>query len=237
MKKTILSLTIAVTSLLAIASAPAAITNALLSFDDTAYNNTGGPSGIVSNVGTFTFSVDVSLSFAADANNPNMLKGLSYWLETETGAATHITLTSETYFLITAQTDPGPNKVFNASAGADSGFLASHDSVANPNTSTIDTGDLGGTFPPQVAGTYKVATLNFSVSGLAPGTYHLETTHLAGLTSEATNNSTNPMTADTLLPQAIYTITVVPEPATLSLLGLGSLGTVGLTMLRARRRK
>src|ERR1700730_18375041 len=140
MKKIIL--TLVVTSLLAIASAPAAITNALLSFDDTAYNATGGPSGIVSNVGTFTFSVDVSLSFAADANNPNMLQGLSYWLETETGAATHITLTSEVYFTITAQTDPGPNKVFNQTAGADSGFLASHDSQINPNSGTMDTGDL-----------------------------------------------------------------------------------------------
>jgi hypothetical protein len=235
MKKIIL--TLVVTSLLAIASAPAAITSALLSFDDTAYNATGGPSGIVSNVGTFTFSVDVSLSFAADANNPNMLQGLSYWLETETGAATHITLTSEVYFTITQSTDPSANKVFNQVAGADTNFLASHDSVANPKTGTIDTGDLGGTFPAQPAGTYKVATLNFSVSGLAPGTYHLETTHLAGLTSEATNNSPDPAVRDTLLPQAIYTITVVPEPATLSLLGLGSLGSVGLTMLRARRRK
>jgi len=72
---------------------------------------------------------------------------------------------------------------------------------------------------------------------LAPGTYHLETTHLAGLTSEATNNATDPAQRDSLIPQAIYTITVVPEPATLSLLGLGSLGSVGLTMLRARRRK
>jgi hypothetical protein len=109
--------------------------------------------------------------------------------------------------------------------------------VTNPQTGTIDTGDLGGTFAARGPGTFQVATLNFAVSGLAPGTYHLETTHLSGLTSEATNNDPNPASRDTLLPQAIYTITVVPEPATLSLLGLGSLGTVGLTMLRARRRK
>lgn len=237
MKKTVLAL--AVTSLLAITSARAAINSVMLSFDDTAYNSTGGPSGIVSNVGTFTFSVDVSLSFTTDGSNPNMLQGLSYWLETETGAASHITLTSETYFLITSQTDPGHNKVFNQSGtanGADSGFLASHDSMNNPNTGTMDTGDLGGTFPAQTAGTYKVATLNFSVSGLAPGTYHIETTHLAGLTSEATNNNTNSSMRDSLIPQAIYTITVVPEPGTLSLLGLGALGSLGLTALRARRK-
>src|ERR1700730_16160181 len=234
MKKTIL--TLAVTSLLAITSARAAITSALLSFNDNNVDGNGNNTTWTSNVGTFTFSVDVSLSFTTDGASPNQLKGLSYWLETETGAASHITLTSETYFTITSQTDPGPNKVFNQSGtanGADSGFLASHDSVANPNTGTVDTGDLGGTFPPQSAGTFQVATLNFSVSGLAPGTYHLETTHLSGLTSEGTDTSFG----DTSIPQAIFTITVVQEPATLSLLGLGGLGSFGLTVLRARRRK
>jgi hypothetical protein len=233
MKKTIL--TLVVTSLLALTSARATINSVLLSFND----NSGTPNAMSSNIGTFNFSVNVSLTFTTDGSNPNMLQGLSYWLETETGAASHITLTSETYFLITSQTDPGPNKVFNQSGtanGADSGFMASHDSQNNPNTGTMDTGDLGGTFPAQPAGTYKVATLNFSVSGLAPGTYHIETTHLGGLTSEATNNSTDSTMRDSLIPQAIYTITVVPEPATLSLLGLGALGSVGLTALRARRK-
>jgi hypothetical protein len=230
MKKIILSLV--ATSLLAVASAPAAITSALLSFND----NNGTPNALTSNVGTFNFSVDVFLTFTTDGSVPNMLQGLSYWLETETGAATHITLTSETYFTITNQTDPGPNKVFNQTSGADSGFLASHDSVVNPQTGTIDTGDLGGTFAARGPGTFQVATLNFAVSGLGLGTWHLETTHLGGLISEATNNSTDPTQRDTLLPQAIYTITIVPEPATLSLLGLGGLGSLGLTALRARRR-
>ena len=235
MKKTIL--TLVVTSLLAMTSARAAITSALLSFNDNNVDGNGIATTWTSNVGTFNFSVDVFMSFTTDGANPNALQGLSYWLETETGAASHITLTSLTYFTITQQTDPGPNKVFTASSGADAGFLASHDSVVNPNTGTIDTGDLGGTFPAHAAGTFQVATLNFSVSGLAPGTYHLETTHLAGLTSEATNNATDPSQRDSLIPQAIYTITVVPEPGTLSLLGLGGLGSFGLTALRARRRK
>jgi hypothetical protein len=234
MKKTIL--TLVATSLLAISSAPAAITSLLLSFNDNNVDNNSNATTWTSNVGTFNFSVDVFLSFSTDNNIPNMLQGLSYWLETETGAASHITLTSEVYFTITTQTDPGPNKVFNASSGADSGFLASHDSVVNPNGSGIETGDLGGTFAARGPGTFQVATLNFSVSGLTPGTWHLETTHLAGLTSEATNNNADPSLRDSLIPQAIYTITVVPEPATLSLLGLGALGSFGLTALRARRK-
>jgi hypothetical protein len=35
--------------------------------------------------------------------------------------------------------------------------------------------------------------------------------------------------------QAVYTFTVVPEPSTWSLLGLGGMGSFGLTWLRARR--
>src|SRR5438309_1243560 len=145
MKKIIL--TLAITTLLALTSTQGAITSVLISFNDNNVDGNGNATTWTSNVGTFNFSVDVFLSFSTDNNNPNMLQGLSYWLETETGAASHITLTSEVYYTITAQTDPGPNKVFNASSGADPGFLASHDSVANPNTGTIDTGDLGGTFP------------------------------------------------------------------------------------------
>src|ERR1700730_1132606 len=140
MKKTIL--TLAVTSLLDITSARATITSALLSFNDNNVDGNGNNTTWTSNVGTFNFSVDVFLSFTTDSAIPNQLQGLSYWLETETGAASHITLTSEVYFTITAQTDPGPNKVFNQTAGADSGFLASHDSQINPNSGTMDTGDL-----------------------------------------------------------------------------------------------
>src|ERR1700675_794972 len=112
MKKTIL--TLAVTSLLAMTSARAAITSALLSFNDNNVDGNGIATTWTSNTGTFNFSVDVSLSFATDGSNPNALQGLSYWLETETGAATHITLTSEVYFTITGPTDTSANKVFNA---------------------------------------------------------------------------------------------------------------------------
>ena len=126
MKKIIL--TLAITTLLALTSTRGAITSALLSFNDNNVDGNGIATTWTSNVGTFNFSVSVFLTFASDGSNPNMLQGLSYWLETETGAASHITLTSLVYFTITQPTDPSMNKVFNASSGADPGFLASHDS-------------------------------------------------------------------------------------------------------------
>jgi hypothetical protein len=224
MKKLLLTTILGLT---AAASGFAAINSVSLSFND----NNG-----TANAGTYNsndvFNVDVFLAFTADANTPNTIKGLSYWLETETGAASHLTLTGETYFTITSQTDPGAPKAFTATSGADSGFMASHDTVANPNTGTIDSGDLGGTFPAQAAGSFKVANLQFSISGLAPGVYHLDTTHLSPLVSEATGSDNG----DNAIGQAVYTFTVVPEPSTWSLLGLGGIGSFGLTWLRARRR-
>src|SRR5437868_10785516 len=107
MKKTIL--TLVATSLLAISSAPAAITSVLLSFNDNNVDNNGIANAWTSNIGTFNFSVDVFLSFSTDNNVPNMLQGLSFWLETETGAASHLTITSETYIMITSPTDTSPN--------------------------------------------------------------------------------------------------------------------------------
>src|SRR5260370_16313196 len=137
MKKIIL--TLIVTSLLAITSSRATITSALLSFNDNNVDGNNNATTWTSNVGTFNFSVDVSLSFSTDNNVPNMLQGLSFWLETETGAASHITLTSEVYFTITSQTDPGGNKAFNPSAVPDSAFLAAHLTLTTPPTRTFAT--------------------------------------------------------------------------------------------------
>jgi hypothetical protein len=171
------------------------------------------------NSGTGTFNVDVSLTFAGGTST-----GYSLWLETETGGASHFSLIGETFSTFTTPTDSEAKPWnFTDSAGAHSGFLS--------DQSATQAGDLGATGTAQAAGTYQVVDLQFALSGLAPGTYHLETTTLSPKPSEATVNA-----SDAFAAQSIYTITVVPEPATWSLLILGLLGAFGMNLLRVRRK-
>src|SRR3954469_14815971 len=105
---------------------------ASLSFND----NSG-----TANAGTYnstdTFNVDVFLTFT---NPPASVKGLSYWLETESAAAPKVSITNETYFTFTNGTQPDFPKAFTDSSGADSGFLSAQGTGANSGLS----GDLGG---------------------------------------------------------------------------------------------
>src|ERR1043166_1731479 len=191
---------------------------ASLSFDDNVGVATSGTYNQ-----TATITLDVIYTFSGGTST-----GLSYWLETESGVASALTLTGETYgaSFPTAQDGEVKPWAFTSSSGADSGFLHA--------VSATQSGDAGATNnTAQAAGTYDpVATLTFSLVNAAPGTYHIETTHLTPLISEGTVNlNDTPFSS-----QAIYTFTVVPEPGTLSLLGRGGLGSLGLSILRARRK-
>jgi hypothetical protein len=176
---------------------------------------------------TFTLTLNATTSF----NNAN---AFSAWLETNSGLAPFLKITNESYVTFPSPQDNGYPKTFSSSSGADPGFLTDTDTVINPQSGTIDGGDLGATGAPVNAGTFTLSTITFSLSGAPAGTYSLETTTGFG-TNEKTSTIGDTSSTRHNVAAAVYTITVVPEPATLSLLALSGLGSFGLNVLRRRR--
>lgn len=194
--------------------------NQKLSFND----NNGVP-----NSGTYSpdavFSISVSLKY----RGYNSL-GLSYWLEVQNGLAPNISITNVTYFTFLDPNQTGPNPAFfNSSVGAHAGYQT-------------ETRDLGGTaadismsVPP---GTYLIASIQFTLSGAAPGTYLLKSTTVSPHASEVSDDN---FVAHNL-PASAYRLTItsadglmsVPEPTTFSLLCLAAMG-FGMAAYRRRR--
>lgn len=177
-----------------------------------------------------TFSLDTYITFTGFTSI-----GLSYWLEAQTtGLASNLTLNNESYFQNWDPNGTGTNNLFTSSSGTDAGYLREFrdlGSTSNFNPPPPD-GD-GMPTDPRGPGTYLVSTLNFTLgAGIAPGTYTIATTHLSPVPSEITDTGFGSRNVG----QSFYTITVVPEPSTWSLVGVGALGAVGFGILRRRQR-
>jgi hypothetical protein len=181
------------------------------------YNdNSGTP-----NAGTYTpgssFTFDISLQFAPGGSIAN-LDGLSYWLQQSIPAIAPFP------FSVTLRDVTGSMFTDLQTSGL------TYPQTLNPSNAK----DLGALLPGNVsavgAGTYFIAAITISVPLNAPttGTFVLSNTIAGGKTSVITDDL-----GDTFaIPEADYTITMIPEPATWL---TPVLGVVALLFAQRRR--
>jgi hypothetical protein len=184
--------------------------NESLAFDDLGLGGGSPTSGTYNSNDSFSF--DVILSFGT-----YNATGLSFWLHTDPTFGGSLAITGITY----GSAFPDHNNAI----------------FPIPFTGGGENFNLGssrssGTVPP---GSYFVAHISFSITGAAPGTYDLASTTLSPRTSEVTSFDGTTF-GDHSLPASHYSITIVPEPATLGLVGLGAAGLAAVLRRRTKAR-
>jgi hypothetical protein len=154
-----------------------------------------------------TFTVETFLTYSGYS-----AYGFSFWLETPVVGAGFFHITSEEHF-------PPFNSGYTGPTEFDCGSsycYTDHDLGGSPNPLTL--------VPP---GTYDVERMHFSITNAAPGVYTFLTTTDNPRPSIVTDQDFN----DNAIPQASFTITVVPEPSTFALLVLAG-AALGLLAYR-----
>lgn len=159
-----------------------------------------------------TFAVSIAFTSGGSVSD---LEGLSYWFQQSNPSAPF-------NFSIT-------NRDVTGSPFTD---LQTTNLSYPQNMTPANSSDLGAllpTTPGLVSGNYFVANITVAVSSTAAyGTYVIEDTTTGGRASVITDSAGHTFA----IPQAIYTITVVPEPGTWVAAGL-----VAATLVWAQRRR
>ncbi len=218
-------------------------TVSLLAFP--AFAQTISVSGVNSTIGSASGSfVDVQLSLSiVGTNSIGNVESINMLLKTFAMGAG---LNGGGLFQITSVTPTSPFTTTNTvSSNFPSTFSATGDAANSGATVSQTTKDMGSNAPagssPAAAssGTTVIPfeVIRFtSLSALTAGSIFNFSVTAGGHTDAQGSWIDN--TAGTLFDinsTPLFTITVVPEPGTLSLLGLGGLGSLGLSLLRRRR--
>ncbi len=206
---TVIATAVCVFAAASIASAQTAV----FGFDD---HNGAPDSGTYMPGDSFTFSI--TLTFAPGGTVQN-LDGLSYWFEQQNPNAPF-------YFSITNRDKTGSMFTDLQTPGL----------VYPQNMTPANDKDLGAFLPDAGvgAGVYFIANLTIKIDPTAAsGTYQIENTTTGGKTSIITDDQGHTFA----IPQAIYTITVVPEPSSIALSALGFTLVSGFVRGRFHRRR
>ena len=195
-------------------SAAGQINTQSLTFDDLGLGGGTAASGTYNPNDTFSF--DVLLTF-----NGYNASSLSFWLQTDAAFAGSLSIIGVTYGA-TFPDHPSPPLpiLFDHAADGENFDLGS----------SVD--DLAHTVPP---GTYFVAHITFAISGASAGDIRSGVNRNECRIHQKCRVSTGAGFSDNNLPAEHYSITIVPEPATVGLLGLGAAGLAAV-FLRLRKR-
>jgi hypothetical protein len=145
--------------------------------------------------------------------------GLSYWIETNNALAPFLTITNLTHFSLPDGGYTGPYPI---------AF------IPGPNGFAVENVDLGaGTTTPLPPGSHHITDITFSLAAGAPvGMYVVRSSTDSPHASEVSDTEFN----DHNIPQSTFAFNVVPEPATVALLGVGVFSG-GLFIRRRRSQK